>query len=142
MKARLIWTNNGILFLLCLMVLADYGSAQTNVETEKLVLSLPQGNAAAGRRAFQDLLCTSCHLVKGETGFAKPVPGYNAPTLGWKEAKQNASNVAMSILLPSHKISQDLQNRIKSSVSPMTDYSDAITVRQLMDLVAYLRSIK
>lgn len=142
MKARLKWTLSGFLFLLCLTVVAEIASAQTAADTEKITLTLSKGNAMAGKKAFQNLACTACHLVKGENGFAKPFPGYEAPTLGWNEGKRSASDIAMSILLPSHKISEDLQNRIRSNVSPMTDYSDAISVRELTDLVAFLRSIK
>jgi hypothetical protein len=82
------------------------------------------------------------HKVKGENDFPKPIAGYEGPILGTEQAKQSVSDLITSILLPSHKISKDLEERLRTTTSPMTDYSDAITIRQLVDVVAYIRSKK
>jgi hypothetical protein len=124
------------------MSFVGYAISQSAGNSETMTINLPQGNAKAGKQAFQDLLCTSCHRVQGESSFPKPVTGYEGPILGAGKSQQNDSDLATSIINPSHKISPDIQERIRSSKSPMTDYSDAITVRQLVDIVAYLQSVK
>ena len=135
MKARMVRTTKGILLLFWFTTTAAF-AAQTPANTEQLTLVVSKGNPSAGRKAFQDLLCTSCHRVKGESGFQKPMAGYDAPSLGYHEKERTPSEVATSIILPSHNIAEEIRKRIKSDVSPMTDYSDAITVRQLADIVA------
>jgi mono/diheme cytochrome c family protein len=142
MKARMVRTTKGVLLLFWFTTTAALGATQNPGNTEQLTLVVSKGNPSAGRKAFQDLLCISCHRVKGESGFQKPIAGYDAPSLGYHEKDRTASEVATSIILPSHNIAEEIKKRIKSDVSPMTDYSDAITIRQLTDLVAYLRSIQ
>ena len=47
---------------------------------------------------------------------------------------------------PSHEISSNISDEVRTSLSrvlsPMGDFSHVMTVRQLVDLRAYLRSIK
>ena len=130
--------------MILILTFAGSGFAQTaqTANMERVTLLLSKGSPEVGRRTFQDLLCTSCHRVQGETRFPKPFSGYEGPVLGKKKAAQTTSDLAMSILVPSHKVSEDLKKKLKGSGSPMTDYSDVVTFRQLADLVAYLGSIK
>lgn len=44
-------------------------------------------------------------------------------------------------MAPSHKIDKEIQAQMEGELSPMGDYSDSMTVRQLVDLVAYIQSI-
>lgn len=130
------------LSLLVILLQVGFATAQTAGDSEKVTILLPKGNAKAGKQAFQELLCTACHRVSGENAFPKPVAGYEGPILGSDQAKQSTSDLITSILLPSHKMSKDLEERLRTATSPMTDYSDALTVRQLVNLVAYIHSIK
>ena len=43
------------------------------------------------------------------------------------------------MLTPSHEISANLRER-EDDLSPMADFSQAMTVRQFLDLIAYIRS--
>ena len=50
------------------------GAAQSVTDPYEVVtVTLPAGNAKAGRQAFEDLKCYLCHQRVGETRFAAPV---------------------------------------------------------------------
>jgi mono/diheme cytochrome c family protein len=101
-----------------------------------------QGDPAAGRQAFQDLWCTTCHRVAGETAFPAPVSANPGPTLGIEQARRKPGEIAASIIAPSHEIGDQVAAKLEGRLSPMGDYAPAMTVRQLFDLVAYVRSLK
>ena len=114
---------------------------------ERAQLVLPAGDAAAGRQAFQDLKCTVCHRVAGEAAFPAPVAGSQGPTLDSRLSARAASDVVNAIVAPSHSISLRVSAELKkqlagTTLSPMGDFTRAMTIRQLSDLLAYLRSIK
>lgn len=135
----------GRIFLLVFVsffLIAGCLAAQEQTATEELTLLVPKGDPAAGRADFQDLLCTACHRVTGDTRLPKPISTTKAPDLGPKQAKMPVQELAASIIMPSHKMSQDVQKSIYGKISPMTDYSDAITVKQLSNILAYIRSLK
>jgi len=110
---------------------------------------LPEGNAQAGKIAFSEFQCYSCHLVDGDS---YPDPSAITPifvTLGAKQHSQ--AYLAESIIAPSHQFAQSSPpagqvvppDAVKSgNRSRMTDFSDRMTVRQLLDIVAYLRSLE
>lgn len=49
---------------------------------------------------------------------------------------------ASSIVAPSHEIGPEARKMMEGELSPMGDFSDAMSVRQLIDLVAYLDSLE
>jgi mono/diheme cytochrome c family protein len=101
---------------------------------------LTMGDPAAGRVAFQKLKCDTCHAVAGEpvaAGLSKP----GGPQLGSAEASYSPDEIARSIAAPGHSISEKSGPWREDKRSNMMDYSEIITVRQLMDLVAYIRSL-
>jgi hypothetical protein len=53
--------------------------------------------------------------------------------------------VAAAIVVPSHSMSvrtsDDVKKKLEGTLSPMGDFSRVITVGQLADLIAYLRSL-
>ena len=51
-------------------------TAHVQFQYGTVTLTLPKGDAKAGRQAFQDLKCTVCHRVAGETGFAAHLLAY------------------------------------------------------------------
>ncbi len=108
---------------------------------ERVTVVLPAGDPAAGRRAFLDLECATCHRVTGEPGFPAPVSAHPGPTLGPVQALQSPEQIASSILYPSAQIAEDARSRSEDGLSHMGDWSGAMTVRQLVDLIAYVRSL-
>ncbi|MCI0618468.1 hypothetical protein L0244_36280, partial [bacterium] len=60
------------------------------------------------------------------------------PNLNRPIRNQSPGKLATSIISPSHEISKEVLKRGTGGMSPMGDYSEAMTVRQLLDLLAYL----
>lgn len=115
---------------------------------------IPEGSAAAGRQAFIDLQCVQCHRVAGDETLPPPVEPTTAPDFNYMQSRYSTGWLMTSIVTPSHTISADRyipvshQNRPGSSIwvdqggdSPMREYAGIMTVRQLIDIVAYLKSI-
>ncbi len=106
---------------------------------ELITLSLPKGDPEAGRAAFQKLGCIICHRVVGED-FPKPTSATPGPTLGGFLGRQSAAEVGMSIFDPSHEIRAVVRGNGKKS--PMSDFTEVITVGQFVDVIAYLQSLR
>ena len=107
---------------------------------------LPKGDTRAGRQAFQDLKCHLCHGVAGEPEFT-PIAELQGPMLNATLQLQSASDIAAAIIAPSHSLSVRTSEAVKAQMwrqglSPMSDFSRVLTVRQLADLLAYLRSLR
>lgn len=107
--------------------------------TDQVTLTLPRGDAQAGRAAFVALSCSSCHAIAGEKELPTPISANRGPTLGSYQGKQGAARLGLSIIAPSHEISASVRDR-DDDLSPMGDFSEAMTVRQFLDLVEYIRS--
>lgn len=105
-------------------------------------LALPRGDPDAGRQAFIDLRCTACHRVAGETDWPAPVSDAPGPDLGPDLATQPLGQLATAIVAPSHAMSvrtgPDARERVEGVLSPMGDFSEVMTVRQLAGILAYL----
>lgn len=108
-------------------------------------LYVPKGNPEAGRKAFQDMKCTACHWVANDAELSQggPVADKPGPLLGPKQAAFSRGWLADSIIAPSHTIAPH-SNGVsdQSELSRMGDFTETMTVRQLIDIVAYLRSLK
>jgi cytochrome c2 len=114
----------------------------TAAETESVTVTLPAGDVEAGRQAFLDLKCTACHRVPSEPEFPPPVSTNLGPTIDSRLVGRDLSDLATAIISPSHEISPKASAEVHASLegvlSPMGDYSGVMTVRQLVDLNAYL----
>jgi hypothetical protein len=111
-----------------------------------VTIRLPEGDVDAGRQAFQDLRCTTCHAVASEPDFPAPASATSGPLIDRRVAQRDVSYLITSIMMPSHAISldtsADVRARLKGTLSPMGDFSHVMTVRQLVDLHAYIRSVR
>lgn len=121
-------------------------SAGRGAQSQVLTLTAPIGNVEAGRKAFLDLRCTACHAVPSEPAFPRPVSANPGPPIDARLAGRDVSYLATAIVSPSHTFSldtpQEVREHLAGALSPMGDVSHAMTVRQLVDLDAYLRSVK
>ena len=125
-----------LVFLISLMPLMAVAEEAVDVMT----LTLPEGDPEAGRAAFLALSCTSCHRVTGESEFPAPVSANPGPEIGRYQGQQSPSRLASSIFAPSHEVSWEQGKSREDDLSPMGDFSEAMTVRQFLDLIAYIRS--
>ncbi len=103
---------------------------------------LPEGDAVKGRAAFDRLKCATCHRVENDAAFAPPVAAQEAPKLGARQARYSRGWIANSIVTPSHTIAWDSDGKAdESDLSRMGDFTEAMTVRELIDLVTYIKSL-
>jgi sulfur-oxidizing protein SoxX len=108
---------------------------------------IEEGNVAAGRQAFIDHRCHQCHSVAGVN--LPPLAGAPPPLLelgGPTSIARNYGDLMTSIINPNHSISeryraeQALQGNIPVNSPMPTPQMDNMTVRQLIDIVAFLDS--
>lgn len=113
-------------------------------DAQNLEVFVPPGDREAGRRAFVDLGCTSCHAVPSDPGLPAPVSAHPGPPIGARLAAVDVSYLVTAIVSPSHALSPRMEAEswatLEGKLSPMGDYSASMTVRQLVDLYAFLRS--
>ena len=105
--------------------------------------TLPEGSETGGRKAFVDLKCHTCHVVQGIDELPKPSDTVTSPVfIGGTVARvKTYGDLVTAIVHPSHKLTAELQGRWEeqSGLSPMPDFSDSMTVRQMIDLVTFLQ---
>jgi hypothetical protein len=79
--------------------------------------------------------------------FRTPIAELKGPDLTALLQLQTRSDLANAIISPTHSLSVRTSEAVKAQMwkqgaSPMGDFSRAMTVRQLADLLAYLRTIR
>ena len=146
-----------------LTILAALGlGACMQPDSELVQLILPEGDAAAGKQAFVDLGCTTCHTVRGVEGL--PAPRLEKSfELGPTLAGLSRGGIATQMVAPKHVNVEasdlwtdwDPGQRVwlgpgqeitepeaseERPLSRMRDYAAVMTVRQLSDLVAFLET--
>ncbi len=105
--------------------------------------TFPAGDAWAGEKVFVKMECFSCHKVAGRS-FRRPDTGGVGPELSPGHAKFPPEYLAESIL-NRHKVIAGNDDRYRGQDkrgSKMGDYSEIMTVRELLDVVAYVKSIR
>lgn len=132
-----------IIGFLVYILLANRGaifSRPTRYNVPADMFYLPQGDAVAGRLVLMQMRCTHCHAVEGDA-FDPPVADPPVPVvLGPALADQPPWRVAESIIAPNHRVA-DGPDVTSLGLSRMGDFGGIMTVEQLTDLVAYLRSL-
>lgn len=108
---------------------------------------IEEGDVDAGRQAFVDHRCHQCHSVAGVT--LPPLAGADEPIFelgGETAAIKSYAELMTGIINPDHFVSETFrdQQRLNAELpvrSPMPlPHIDNMTVRQLIDLVAFLDS--
>ena len=103
--------------------------------------ALPTGDATAGKEAVRTMQCWSCHrFPAGEFPEARSSGGLG-PDLGPAYSKLPREFLAESII-DSHKYiagTLDTYRGLDKISSKMGDYSGIMTVRQLIDIVEFLK---
>lgn len=131
----------GLVLVLIAVALAAASPTSVGRSYESGAMALPVGDPEAGRLHFMLHRCTACHRVSGDTELLAPVSAHPGPDLGAHQASLEACDLAESIIAPSHEISSEVQLASEGNLSPMGDLTETLTVRQLIDLVAYLKSL-
>ena len=98
----------------------------------------PAGDAAKGREVFTRLECFTCHAVAGERF---PRPSKPGPALTGVGGHHPAGYLLESIMNPNAVIVEAPGYTGPDGRSIMPDYRDSLSARDLIDLVAYLKSL-
>lgn len=129
-----------------LLISLEAPRAQAPAVPEGWRFELPVGNAEAGERAFAKMQCYACHTVPGKQ-FVDPSqkPGDIGPDLTAAYAALPREYLAESIInaerVHAHGAFK-LQYRSANGTTRMGDYSESITVRELLDIVAFLKALQ
>jgi mono/diheme cytochrome c family protein len=107
-------------------------------------LILPEGDVQAGKRAFVTVGCASCHSVEGVDGLPKPTVQPPVPIVFGRRQASRPTNARLvtAIVNPNIHISEAHKGELVrlGDGSRMSDFTRALTVRELVDLVAFLQS--
>jgi sulfur-oxidizing protein SoxX len=104
---------------------------------------LPDGDVEKGKAAFLALKCNTCHRVNG-VDLPAPVPtaATNVVLGGEVSSIRTYGELVASVINPSHGLAPGFKNvQLKDGrLSPMPEFNEVMTVRQMIDLVAFLQS--
>ncbi|MBI3326807.1 MAG: CopD family protein [Nitrospinae bacterium] len=103
-------------------------------------LRVPPGNLPRGREVFVAMKCYTCHAVRGEDFHQATTP--LGPELTGMGAHHPDAYILESILNPNAVIVEGPGYTGPDGQSIMPDYRDRLTIGQLIDLVAYLKSLR
>ncbi len=104
---------------------------------------LPDGDPELGEAAFVALQCNSCHVI---SNYDLPEPAERGPvqvTLGGEVSRvKTYGELVTAIINPSHKLVRwyPEEEVSQDGKSLMPYFNDRMTVRQLINLVAFLQS--
>jgi mono/diheme cytochrome c family protein len=107
---------------------------------------LPQGDVEQGKAVFLEHQCNGCHSVAGldlPPAIVLPPTPVSVVLGGQVFEIRTDGYLVTSIMNPSHELARGYpKERVTtpSGESRMPDFSDFMTVRQLIDLVAFLQS--
>lgn len=127
-----------LLVVLLFVACACSGSGVDSGEYAAAVVLLPEGDPSAGREAFVTLGCATCHTVAHDPELPAPVDATPAPELGLDDVGLGPGRLATSIIAPSHRVADAYRRGPSDRGSAMGDFTNAMTIRQLADIVVYL----
>src|SRR5262249_20060365 len=101
----------------------------------------PNGDPVRGRAAFEKFECFACHEVRGEQFPAPSKKDSLGPELSAMGGHHSAAFLAESIMYPSAWIDGGKGYAAADGSSRMPSLADSMTVQELVDLVAFLKSL-
>ncbi len=105
-------------------------------------LAWPNGAPARGREVFVKMECYSCHEVKGERFPAPSETGKVGPELAAMGPLHEVEYFVEAVVNPSATIEKGKGYEAPDGSSKMPSFNDAMTVQELVDLVAFLTSLR
>lgn len=117
------------------------GGGDAHRTPEGWTFRLPEGDPRVGRRAFVDFECYKCHPVAGENFPKAEGTGDVGPDLSRMGPLHPAEYFAEAILNPNAVLIEGPGFLGPDGKSRMPSYTESMTLQQLIDLVAYLRTL-
>lgn len=104
---------------------------------------IPAGDPRAGREVFVKFECFKCHVVRGERfpAISKAATDVGPDLTGMGD-QHPAEFFAQSIFDPNAVILDEPGYTGPDGKSKMPDFTHSMSVRELIDVVAYLKSLK
>jgi mono/diheme cytochrome c family protein len=106
-------------------------------------MRLPDGDPARGQEVFVSLKCHTCHRV-ADLDLPAPTASPPVPVVLGGEVPhvKTDGELLTSIINPSHRIPKDFKPEFVKigDQSRMPDYGDVMSVREAVDLIAFLQS--
>ncbi len=133
------WTAIGA--VMGLVLAAGWLPAKAPDVPETWSFTLQGGDPEAGKEAFVRMKCATCHVVPGADIDAGEGHGGIGPDLTPDYANLQREYLAESIVNPNRFVSHEgfeMAYRAPDGTSRMGDYSHAMTVRELVDIVEFL----
>jgi mono/diheme cytochrome c family protein len=140
------WTRTMLAGVFVGLLMAGSALAEAPKTPRGWRFALPKGNAQAGEKAFERIECYSCHTVSGKR-FGDPAarPGGTGPDLTADHAGLPREYLAESIVNFDRIIAHG-RHRARyvaaDGSSRMGDYSEIMTVRELFDIVEFLKGLR
>jgi hypothetical protein len=131
----------------CLMLLPAGARAEGKAHGPELPkgwkFTMPAGDPEAGKAAFEKMECYSCHKVPGADLPKERSSGGVGPDLVAGYSKLPAGFLAESIINSHKYISGTIEKYrgLDQVSSKMGDYTSIMTVRELIDIVAFLKHL-
>lgn len=127
------------------LILTSCGGKQERLEARKNKgFRLPEGDADRGKDTFVHFKCHQCHAVEGvDLPLVEEKSGLRFALGGEVVKVKSYGELVTAIIQPQHVVSADYLATIKEAeskgyTSPMPEYNDTMTVRQMSDLVVFL----
>lgn len=132
-----------MLFGACLGLLA----LATACQPQARGFALPEGDVEKGKLLFTELNCNDCHSIDDIAWVGSKDAGTpHIPLGGAVTSLKSYGELVTSVINPSHKISKVYEDRVgttlpgRRSRMELYNYNEAMTVQELIDVVAYLQS--
>ncbi len=122
-----------------MLLAVSIGCGTAPPPTSELVL--PQGDPVLGKEAFLGMRCYDCHRIPGIDLPLAEEPNQAVVELGGEVTKvRSYADLVTSIINPSHRLATGYTEALVASggKSNMTNYNQAMTVAELINLVAFL----
>ncbi|MFT5208081.1 MAG: sulfur-oxidizing protein SoxX [Candidatus Omnitrophota bacterium] len=132
-------TLRSILIVCTALSLSSVGRSEIAMNVYK---NIPDGNASLGKLAFKKYRCFDCHQFSDMYTESESVSNIKGPAIAF--TNEDNMSIATAIINPSHSIAPGYGKGSPEDeqISPMTNFKNQMTVQELIDLVAYLKSEK
>jgi mono/diheme cytochrome c family protein len=121
----------------------EYASAPVVAEAAAPGVPLPEGDSEEGYYVFEEMQCHSCHRIEGyEFEAVGDAEGGVGPDLTAIADIQTREYLAESIMEPSAVIVAGEGFVGEDGLSKMPEFHDTMTLREFVDIVAFLESLK
>jgi mono/diheme cytochrome c family protein len=105
-------------------------------------LTWPKGDRTRGRQVFTKFECYACHEVEGEKFPTPTEKDKLGPELSVMGPAHEPEYFAESLISPSAVVEKGKGYEAQDGSSKMPSFNDSMAVQELIDLVAYLRSLQ